>query len=80
MLSSVRATRIEADLFVLEADPHAVQCGPALDPLGFTTVPKPVCETPPCESMYTQQMAAGFLTPPHWSIRFARCDWTGCAY
>ena len=72
-MTAVRAAPTEADVFVFDADAHRAHCGPAYSPWG-RDASESECEAPPCDSLYAQQMASRFISPPHWSVRLARFD------
>jgi len=73
VMTAVTAAPTEADVFVFDADAHRVHCGPAYSPWG-RDASESECEAPPCDSLYAQQMASRFISPPHWSVRLARFD------
>jgi hypothetical protein len=70
VMTAVLGTQAVEDMFVFETDPNHVQCGPLYSPFDDSGGDSSIGG----ESVYTQQMNAGFLVPPHWSVRIARFD------
>ena len=69
VMTAVVATKTVQDLFVFESDPGHVKCESIYSMSGDEHRNREAGE-----SIYAQQMTAGFLVPPHWSVRIARFD------